>query len=175
MILRSFPITDLSPLEGSLIDGWAPLAPVERVVRGSSGLGSVEELRVNMISPNEIGLAFARHPSRDDISSTSPLPRIPGDSGLAVAAPLVLLLGVILFRSAELERTQLEQRMMQVAGGLADAVDRELDRSLAMLRTLATSPALASGDFAAFYAQATAALGGRDASVFLVEPSSLQQ
>jgi hypothetical protein len=56
-VLRSFPITDFSPLEGSLIDGWAPLG---RAVRGSSGLGAVDELRVNMTSPNEISVAFDR-------------------------------------------------------------------------------------------------------------------
>jgi len=48
MILRSFPITDFSPFEGALIDACAPLG---RAVRGSSGLGSVEELRVDMKAP----------------------------------------------------------------------------------------------------------------------------
>jgi hypothetical protein len=54
MILRSFPITDFSPLEGALTGDWAPLGRV----RGSSGLGSVEELRVYMNSPDEIGSAL---------------------------------------------------------------------------------------------------------------------
>src|SRR5262245_15435405 len=82
--------------------------------------------------------------------------------GLAVGAPLVLLLGGLLVHSADLERAQLEHRMLQVASALADAVDRELDRRLAMLQTLATSRALTSGDLAAFHAQASAALAGRD-------------
>ena len=53
MILRSFPITDFSPVEGALIDDSALLVLVGRVVRGSSALSSAGELRVNMKSPNE--------------------------------------------------------------------------------------------------------------------------
>ena len=36
------------------MDGWAPLAPVGRVERDSSGLGSAEELRVNMEVPQGV-------------------------------------------------------------------------------------------------------------------------
>ena len=55
MILRSFLITDFSALEGALMDGWAPLTPVGRVERDSSGLGSAKELRVNMeVSQGEV-------------------------------------------------------------------------------------------------------------------------
>jgi hypothetical protein len=83
--------------------------------------------------------------------------------------------GGLLVHSADLERAQLEHRMLQVASALADAVDRELDRRLAMLQTLATSRALNSGDLAAFHAQASSALAGRDEGVFLIEPRTLKQ
>jgi two-component sensor histidine kinase len=95
--------------------------------------------------------------------------------GLVVAIPLLILLGVFLMRTTEFERDQLEQRMRQIAGALADDIDRELDRRLTMLQTLATSPALATGDLAAFHAQATAAVATIDAGVFLIEPSTFQQ
>jgi len=46
-------MTDFSPLDGALIDGCWPLPPAGRAVRGSSVLGSAEELRVNMKAPDE--------------------------------------------------------------------------------------------------------------------------
>jgi hypothetical protein len=64
MILRSFPITDFSPLEGALMDGWAPLAPVGRVERDSIGLGSAEELRVNIEVPQGVRASTNNHGTR---------------------------------------------------------------------------------------------------------------
>jgi hypothetical protein len=61
MILRSLPITDFSPVEGELI---TLLVLVGVVVRGPSGCGPADELRVNMKSPNEIGPAFAKQSPR---------------------------------------------------------------------------------------------------------------
>jgi hypothetical protein len=95
--------------------------------------------------------------------------------GRAAAAPLVILLGVLLIRGATLERTQVEQRMLQLVSNLADSIDRDLDRRITTLKTLATSPALAVGDLARFHAQATAALEGSGAGIFLLDAKSLQQ
>jgi hypothetical protein len=47
-------MTDLSPLEGAVMDRCVPLATEGRVVRESSVLGSTDELRVNMKAPDEI-------------------------------------------------------------------------------------------------------------------------
>ena len=80
--------------------------------------------------------------------------------GCAVAFPLIALLGVLLFHGAHLERSQLENRMLQVSSNLSDDLDREIDRQLATLQTLATSPSLARQDWRSFYAQATAATQG---------------
>lgn len=81
--------------------------------------------------------------------------------GLAVAIPLVLLLAAFLVRSASDEREQLEQRILQVLDGLIANIDRDLDRHLTILRTLATSPFLRNEDWPAFYEQAKVGLQGR--------------
>src|SRR6516225_3270411 len=74
MILRSFPMTDFSPLEGAVIDRSTPVPPVGRVVRCSSVCGSTEELRVNMKAPDEFCLAGTCRAgaTRHKISNTSP-------------------------------------------------------------------------------------------------------
>ena len=51
MILRSIPITDFSPVEGELI---TLLVPVGVVVRGPSGCGPADELRVNHGNPQKV-------------------------------------------------------------------------------------------------------------------------
>src|SRR5215471_178676 len=55
MILRSFPITDFSPVEGALIDASAPMMLLARAVRSG---GAADELRVNMKSHDEIPLSL---------------------------------------------------------------------------------------------------------------------
>jgi two-component sensor histidine kinase len=87
---------------------------------------------------------------------------------------MTALAGVLLVRSAEHERMQLERRLIGVAEGLAADLDRELSNLVTVLRTLSSSPALQSDDLAAFHAQALAASRGW-ASLFLVDPHSLQQ
>ena len=49
---------------------------------------------------------------------------------LIVALPLLLLVGVLLWRSVAQEREQLEQRVQQVLDALVTALDRDLDLSL---------------------------------------------
>ena len=93
---------------------------------------------------------------------------------LAALLPMTALAGVLLIRAAENERAQLEQRLIQVAEGLAGDLDRELSNLVTVLTTLATSPALQVDDLATFHAQAAAAVRGW-ASLFLVDPQSLQQ
>jgi len=93
--------------------------------------------------------------------------------GLAVTLPLVILLAVLLYRSTHIERVQLEQRMLQVASGLAEDIDRDLDHGMALLHVLATSPALQREDWPAFYEQAKAALK-EPAYVILVDRTGRQ-
>lgn len=80
---------------------------------------------------------------------------------LVVAAPLVLLVGALLYRSVALEKEQIEQRIGQVLQALVADLDRDMDRRIAILETLSTSPLLLAEDWPAFYAQARQGLGSR--------------
>ena len=80
---------------------------------------------------------------------------------LIVAVPLLLLVGVLLYRSVTLESEQIKQRIGQVLGALIDDVDRDMDRRLAILETLSTSPLLLAEDWPAFYEQARTSLRGK--------------
>ena len=62
--------------------------------------------------------------------------------GIAILVPVLVLAVILLARSANLERQQLEVRLLQVAHTLADDVDRELSNLITALKTLATSPSL---------------------------------
>jgi len=93
--------------------------------------------------------------------------------GFAITLPLLLMLGALLLRSASIEQEQLHQRILQVLGALTDNLDRDLDRHLTILATLATSSALQAEDWPAFYEQGKAALQGR-AYLILVDASGRQ-
>ncbi len=93
--------------------------------------------------------------------------------GLAVALPLLLLLGALLYRSAVQERERLEQRLLQNVDALTNDLDRDLDRDLAILCTAATFQSLKDENWPAFYTQAKAALQGR-AYLILVDASGRQ-
>src|SRR5689334_4061092 len=96
-----------------------------------------------MSSDEPMGLASARQPlmprSRVRFSSYS-VRTLLIIFGAAITAPLLVLLSVLLYWSASAERDRLEGRLRQVAGELADDLDRDVDRSIALLQTLATSP-----------------------------------
>lgn len=93
--------------------------------------------------------------------------------GLAITVPLLLLLGALLLQSASTQREQLEDRIAQVLEALVNDLDRDLDRHLTVLHTLATSQALASADWRTFYDQAKAGLQGR-AYLVLVDSTGRQ-
>src|SRR4051812_13130889 len=93
--------------------------------------------------------------------------------GLAITAPLLLLVGALLFQSASVQRVQLENRVLQVLDALVNDVDRDFDRDITILHTLATSQALASADWPTFYNQAKASLQGR-AYLVLVDANGRQ-
>jgi two-component sensor histidine kinase len=94
--------------------------------------------------------------------------------GAILVLPLAALSGFLLYQVAVRDRDQLEQRMVQIAAGVTADLDRELQRRISILQTLATSPALAHRDFPGFHAQASAALLGDGTGIFLID-RSLQQ
>ena len=88
---------------------------------------------------------------------------------LALALPLLALAFFALNRMASLEEQEIERRALQVAQDLAGDIDRELDRAMVTLETLATSTALGRGDFAAFREQASRALRRERAGILVVD------
>jgi PAS domain S-box-containing protein len=84
-----------------------------------------------------------------------------------IALPLLLLLGLLLYRSIALEHEQLQLRIVQVLDDLIADIDRDIDRHLTVLQTLATSRALSDRDWPAFYEQAKASLQGKGYIVLL--------
>lgn len=92
---------------------------------------------------------------------------------LIVAAPLLLLIGVLLYRSVTLESEQVRQRIGQTLEALVAGLDRDVDRRIGVLETLATSTRLAEEDWAGFHSQASEALRGR-AYLVLVDAEGRQ-
>jgi two-component sensor histidine kinase len=88
---------------------------------------------------------------------------------LALTAPLVGLGVLALHYMANLDEREIERRVLQVARDLGGDVDRELESATVTLVTLATSHALAQGDFAAFHEQASRALTREQAAILLVD------
>jgi signal transduction histidine kinase len=82
--------------------------------------------------------------------------------------PAAVAAALLIVYSYDRQRAIIEQRTLEIARALVQAVDRELARDQAALVALATSPYLKSGDLAAFHRQAQEAirdLGGGDALV----------
>jgi len=75
----------------------------------------------------------------------------------ALLIPALIFSGLMILRSASLERTAMEDEITDVVRSLATAIDRELSATTTTLKALASSPALTEGDLKAFYNQATAA------------------
>jgi PAS domain S-box-containing protein len=91
----------------------------------------------------------------------------------AVLLPVLLLAGYLLNELAAADRAALEQRMVQMADALREDIDRDIDRRITMLTVLATSPALAQGDYGTFHRHASNAIP-KNAVVSLVD-ASMQQ
>lgn len=93
--------------------------------------------------------------------------------GVLILIPVLVLAGLLLARSAALERQQLERRLNQVARDLAGDIDRGIASDITLLHTLATFDALATEDWQTFHGQAKAALQGQ--AYVLVIDTSLSQ
>ncbi|WP_376089640.1 cache domain-containing protein [Roseomonas sp. CCTCC AB2023176] len=117
-----------------------------------------------------------------DAARTAPLPGAPTLRGrlsrLVVVAllPVALLAAAVATSGYRAERGRTEARTVEVARGVALAVERELRGMTASLEALALSPSLGSGDLDAFRREA-AALTARHypgANVLVVAPDGRQ-
>jgi PAS domain S-box-containing protein len=84
-----------------------------------------------------------------------------------IALPLLAFLGVMLHRSANQENERLERLIGQELDELVASIDRDTERRIAVLQTLATAPALVAEDWATFHAQARASMIGRNYLVLI--------
>lgn len=89
----------------------------------------------------------------------------------ALLIPALIFSGLMILRSASLERTAMEGDIIEVAGDVAMAIDRELAATTTTLIALASSPALTEGELKAFYNQAVAARDVSGIDFFLTSRS----
>jgi two-component sensor histidine kinase len=93
---------------------------------------------------------------------------------IALAVPLLALLGVEAARLTSEQRARLFDEASRTAERAAADVDQTLNGYIAILESLATTPALAKDDFATVYRQAEAALASRGLYAFLRDASGQQ-
>lgn len=93
---------------------------------------------------------------------------------LGLTLPGLAFTGVLLWGHAQAERARLEQEGMVAARAVAAAVDRDLASLTATLEVLALSPALASGDLAAFHQAASEVARRTGLPVVLSDPTGQQ-
>lgn len=93
---------------------------------------------------------------------------------IALAVPLLALLGMEAARLTTSERARLFGDARLTAERIAADVDQTLNGYIAILESLATTPALAEDDLETVYRQAEAALSSRGLYAFLRDPSGQQ-
>jgi PAS domain S-box-containing protein len=94
--------------------------------------------------------------------------------GLAIVVPALLYIGFLLSRYTQQERIANEHRAFEIARALSADVDREITAMITTLQTLATSNALAVGDYQGFYMRAKQALQPRTWNVVLLDMNNQQ-
>jgi two-component system sensor histidine kinase/response regulator len=116
----------------------------------------------------------ARHAAKGlevPLFSPTKLPSIQSKTAslvLACALPTVIGFAALAYNAYERERGELAHQSAGLAKALMLAVDRELDNGETAARALASSPSLASGNLAAFHAQAAALARTEHAAVGFV-------
>jgi hypothetical protein len=93
---------------------------------------------------------------------------------LALMVPALVFSGLMIIRSAALERVGLDREIKERLHSLAAGIDRELANTTTTLKALSSSPSLADGDLKAFYGQAMAAQEVGGDHFFLTSPSGKQ-
>jgi signal transduction histidine kinase len=93
----------------------------------------------------------------------------------ACVLPAALAAALLIVDSYQRERTRIEERTLETARALTQAVDRELVRGQAALEVLARSSALAGGDIAGFYREAQEVLDLLPGDIIVLSDASGQQ
>ena len=88
---------------------------------------------------------------------------------IALIVPILALLGFVLYRFADNERTRLEGEATDISKSIALALDRDFTGLSAALNVLSTSAFLAQGDNAGFRRQAMRALEGQGVATVLAD------
>ena len=91
-----------------------------------------------------------------------------------VLVPSIVLMGLFAWRAADAERRVIEARRFDTVNNLSFLFDGEINAVKAALETLAASPDLARGDFAAFRPYAEAGLSGRIAVIAVLDATGQQ-
>ena len=89
---------------------------------------------------------------------------------LAALIPAIAAAGALVWSSYSEQRRLVEEQIGETARALSLVVDRDLAKNQVLLRALASSPALAKGDWPAFDAQARAATEGSGTWISAVGP-----
>lgn len=88
--------------------------------------------------------------------------------------PVLVFSGLMIIRSAALERQGLDREIKERLHSLAVGIDRELATATTTLKALSSSPSLSDGDLKAFYGQAMAAQEVGGDQFVLTAPSGKQ-
>jgi PAS domain S-box-containing protein len=93
---------------------------------------------------------------------------------LALMVPALVFSGLMIIRSASLERGSLDREITERLHAVAAGIDRDLATTTTTLKALSSSPSLSDGDLKAFYTQAMAAQEVGGDHFFLTSASGKQ-
>src|SRR5215210_1353892 len=93
---------------------------------------------------------------------------------LAIAAPAVLLVALLVAQAYRNEKQAVAHHMIATARAIASLVDRQNGQSESLLKGLAASHDIATGDFRSFHARASALVGGSDQWIVLTDAEGKQ-
>ncbi|MBO9707880.1 MAG: sensor histidine kinase [Caulobacter sp.] len=88
---------------------------------------------------------------------------------LSLVVPAVVFMALLARAEYGDSRARYERQLVATARALVLATDRQIGQGQSVLQTLTVSPALASGDIAAFERQARAAVKGSDGWIVLIQ------
>ena len=92
----------------------------------------------------------------------------------AAVIPLFAVIVLVTHEYVTSRRVQVESHANAVLDGVREEIDRDVASKISMLQALATSPAIASRDFAGFRAQAISVLGPDGVAIILRDPHQRQ-